>query len=157
MPQCACVVQRFYAYFFHLTAPSQRVGPRSTWLLFSMFYVPLAWFNVFTSTFRPLIATAALFLAAKSEETPCPLNNVVRVSTEIFHKQDFNLLCYLLPADWFDQYREKVIEAEQTVLTTLNFELTVQHPYGHLTSMLDKLGLAQSLLVNLALSLVSEG
>ncbi|MFS7967547.1 putative cyclin [Helianthus anomalus] len=106
---------------------------------------------------RFLIATAALFLAAKSEETPCPLNNVVRVSSEIFHKQDFNLLCYLLPADWFDQYREKVIEAEQTVLTTLNFELTVQHPYAHLTSMLDKLGLAQSLLVNLALSLVSEG
>ncbi|KAJ9550520.1 hypothetical protein OSB04_014565 [Centaurea solstitialis] len=106
---------------------------------------------------RFLIATAALFLAAKSEETPCPLNNVLRVSSEIFHKQDFNLLCYLLPMDWFDQYRERVIEAEQMVLTTLNFELNVQHPYGHLTSILDKLGLAQSLLVNLALSLVSEG
>ncbi|KAI3496527.1 hypothetical protein L1887_38892 [Cichorium endivia] len=106
---------------------------------------------------RFLIATAALFLAAKSEETPCPLNDVLRVSSEIFHKQDFNVLCYLLPMDWFDQYRERVIEAEQMVLTTLNFELNVQHPYAHLTSILDKLGLAQSLLVNLALSLVSEG
>ncbi|PWA89833.1 Cyclin C/H/T/L [Artemisia annua] len=106
---------------------------------------------------RFLIATATLFLAAKSEETPCPLNSVLRASSEIFHKQDFNVLCYLLPVDWFDQYRERVTEAETMVLTTLNFELNVQHPYAHLTSILDKLGLAQSLLVNLALSLVSEG
>ncbi|KAI3754873.1 hypothetical protein L1987_54665 [Smallanthus sonchifolius] len=105
---------------------------------------------------RFLIATAALFLAAKFEETPCPLNSVLRASSEILHKQDFNVLCYLFPVDWFDQYRERVIEAEQMVLTTLNFELNVQHPYAHLTSILGKLGLAQSLLVNLALSLVSE-
>ncbi|GKD62169.1 hypothetical protein Tco_1299678 [Tanacetum coccineum] len=58
--------------------------------------------------------------------------------------------------DWFDQYRERVTEAETIVLTTLNFELTVQHPYAHLTSILDKLGLAQSLLVNLALSLLVD-
>lgn len=58
---------------------------------------------------------------------------------------------------WFEQYREKVIEAEQLILTTLNFELNVQHPYASLTSTLDKLGLSQSVLVNLALSLVSEG
>ncbi|XP_071729761.1 cyclin-T1-4-like isoform X2 [Rutidosis leptorrhynchoides] len=106
---------------------------------------------------RFLIATAALFLAAKSEETPCPLNNVLRASSEIFYKQDFNVLCFLMPVDWFDQYQERVTGAEQIILTTLNFELNVQHPYAHLTSILDKLGLAQSLLVNLALSLVSEG
>lgn len=44
-----------------------------------------------------LIATAALFLAAKSEETPCPLNNVLRASSELYHKQDLSLLTYLLP------------------------------------------------------------
>lgn len=44
-----------------------------------------------------LIATASLFLAAKSEETPRPLNNVLRASSEIFHKQDMNFLSYLLP------------------------------------------------------------
>ncbi|KAK1387780.1 CYCLIN domain-containing protein [Heracleum sosnowskyi] len=106
---------------------------------------------------RFLISTAALFLAAKSEETACPLNNVLRVSCEILHNQDFNLLSYRFPVGWFEQYREKVIEAEQLILTTLNFELNVQHPYASLTSTLDKLGLSQSVLVNLALSLVSEG
>uniref|UniRef100_A0A6M2F1B4 B-like cyclin n=1 Tax=Populus davidiana TaxID=266767 RepID=A0A6M2F1B4_9ROSI len=106
---------------------------------------------------RFLIAVAALFLAAKSEETPCPLNNVVRASCEIFHKQDITFLSYLLPLDWFEQYRERVIEAEQMILTALNFELNVQHPYGPLTSVLNKLGLSQTVLVNLALNLVSEG
>ncbi|KAJ6771560.1 CYCLIN-T1-4-LIKE ISOFORM X1 [Salix koriyanagi] len=106
---------------------------------------------------RFLIAVAALFLAAKSEETPRPLNNVVRASSEIFHKQDITLLSYLLPVDWFEQYQERVVEAEQMILTTLNFELNVQHPYGPLASVLNKLGLSQTVLVNLALNLVSEG
>ncbi|KAJ4833765.1 hypothetical protein Tsubulata_012641 [Turnera subulata] len=106
---------------------------------------------------RFLIATAAIFLAAKSEETPRPLNNVLRVSCEILHKQDITLLSYMLPVDWFEQYRERVTQAEQMILTTLNFELNVQHPYDPLTSVLNKLGLSQSDLVKLALNLVSEG
>ncbi|MCD7446953.1 hypothetical protein HAX54_020731 [Datura stramonium] len=106
---------------------------------------------------RFLIATAALFLAAKSEETARPLNNVLRASCEIFHKQDLAVLSYFLPVDWFEQYRERVTEAEQMILTTLNFELNVQHPYEPLTSTLEKLGLSETVLVNLALHLVSEG
>ncbi|RZC80897.1 hypothetical protein C5167_043482 [Papaver somniferum] len=68
-----------------------------------------------------LISTAVLFLAAKSEETPCPLNN-----------------------DWFEQYRERVIDAENIILRTLDFELNVEHPYDPLTSVLNKLGLSQT-------------
>lgn len=59
--------------------------------------------------------------------------------------------------DWFEQYRERLLEAEQLILTTLNFELGVQHPYAPLTSVLTKLGLTKTVLVNLALNLVSEG
>ncbi|RYR37444.1 hypothetical protein Ahy_A09g042330 isoform A [Arachis hypogaea] len=102
---------------------------------------------------RFLIATAALFLAAKSEESPRPLNNVLRASSEILHKQDFTMLSYLFPIDWFEQYRERLFEAEQLILTTLNFELNVQHPYAPLTSVLNKLGLSKTILVNLALNL----
>ncbi|KAL6571506.1 hypothetical protein OROHE_003149 [Orobanche hederae] len=106
---------------------------------------------------RFLIATATLFLASKSEESPRPLNDLLRVSSEILHGQEFSLLSYMLPIDWFEQYRERIIEAEQLILTTLNFELGVQHPYESLTSTLQKLGFSQSALVNLALSLISEG
>ncbi|XP_041011128.1 cyclin-T1-5-like isoform X1 [Juglans microcarpa x Juglans regia] len=106
---------------------------------------------------RFLIATATLFLAAKSEETPRPLNNVLRASCEISRRQDVSFLSHLLPTGWFELYRERVIEAEHRILSTLNFELNVQHPYAPLTSVLDKLGLSQTVLVNLALNLVSEG
>ncbi|KAK2646968.1 hypothetical protein Ddye_022163 [Dipteronia dyeriana] len=106
---------------------------------------------------RFLIATASLFLAAKSEETPRPLNDMLKASSELYHKQDFTLLSYLLPVDWFEQYRERVIESEHILLITLNFELNVQHPYASLTSIVNKLGLSQSVLVDLALNLVSEG
>uniref|UniRef100_A0A7N0V965 Cyclin-like domain-containing protein n=1 Tax=Kalanchoe fedtschenkoi TaxID=63787 RepID=A0A7N0V965_KALFE len=106
---------------------------------------------------RFLISTASLFLAAKSEETARPLNNVLRVSCEILHKQDLSILSYMLPAGWFEQYRERVLDAENLILTTLNFELNVKHPYAPLTAVLGKLGLAQSDMVKLALNLVSEG
>ncbi|CAM8988357.1 unnamed protein product [Rhodiola kirilowii] len=106
---------------------------------------------------RFIIATASLFLAAKSEETARPLNNVLRASCEILHKQDISLLNYMLPAGWFEQYRERVLDAENLILTTLNFELNVKHPYAPLTSVVSKLGLAQSDMVKLALNLVSEG
>lgn len=49
------------------------------------------------SLFSQLIATATLFLAAKSEETPRPLNDVLRASCEITHKQDLTFLSYLFP------------------------------------------------------------
>ncbi|CAA0834760.1 Cyclin-T1-4 [Striga hermonthica] len=106
---------------------------------------------------RFLIATATLFLASKSEETARPLNDVLKVSSEILHGQDFAILSFMLPLDWFEQYRERILEAEQLILTTLNFELGVQHPYESLTSTLQKLGFSQSGFVNLALSLISEG
>ncbi|KAJ4824727.1 hypothetical protein Tsubulata_011058 [Turnera subulata] len=44
-----------------------------------------------------LIATAAIFLVAKSDETPRRLKNILRVSCEILHKQDITLLTYMLP------------------------------------------------------------
>ncbi|KAL6615280.1 hypothetical protein ACP70R_037550 [Stipagrostis hirtigluma subsp. patula] len=91
---------------------------------------------------RFLVATAALFLAAKSEETACLLNNVLRASCE---------------QDWFEQYRESVIQAEQMILTTLDFELEVAHPYAPLSSALSKLGLLHTVLYNVAWNLINEG
>ncbi|KAH9314276.1 hypothetical protein KI387_022903 [Taxus chinensis] len=106
---------------------------------------------------RFLVATAALFLAAKTEETPRPLNSVLIVSYEICHKHELENFHYLLPIDWFEQYKQCVLEAEQMVLTTLDFEVAVEHPYNPLMSVLNKIGLAQTVLVHVAWNLVSEG
>ncbi|KAM7276228.1 hypothetical protein ACFE04_018094 [Oxalis oulophora] len=58
--------------------------------------------------------------------------------------------------EWFEQYRERMQEAEQLILTTLNFEIKVQHPYGPLTTVLSKLGLSQTVPMNLALNLSND-
>jgi len=107
---------------------------------------------------RFLVATAALFLAAKAEETACLLNTVLRASCEVSQNQEFNLLPYMLCGqDWFEQYRESVIQAEQMILTTLDFELEVAHPYASLSSALGKLGLTHTVLFNVAWNLINEG
>lgn len=69
----------------------------------------------------------------------------------------FIVIDLICSQDWVERYRERVLEAEQLILTTLNFELNVKHPYAPLTSVLNKLGLSKTTLVNLALNLVSEG
>ncbi|KAL5219969.1 hypothetical protein ABZP36_024682 [Zizania latifolia] len=107
---------------------------------------------------RFLVATAALFLAAKSEETSCLLNTVLRTSCEVSQNQEFNILPYMMCGqDWFEQYRERVIHVEQMILTTLDFELEVTHPYASLSSSLSKLGLSQTVLFNMAWNLINEG
>ncbi|CAO2183895.1 unnamed protein product [Urochloa humidicola] len=107
---------------------------------------------------RFLVATAALFLAAKSEETACLLNTILRASCEVSQNQEFNLLPYMLRGqDWFEQYRESVIQAEQLILTTLDFELEVVHPYASLSSALSKLGLSHTVIFNVAWNLINEG
>ncbi|KAF8754041.1 hypothetical protein HU200_011511 [Digitaria exilis] len=107
---------------------------------------------------RFLVATAALFLAAKSEETACLLNTVLRASCEVSQNQEFNLLPYMLRGqDWFEQYRESVIQAEQMILITLDFELEVVHPYASLSLALSKLGLFHTVLFNVAWNLINEG
>jgi len=106
---------------------------------------------------RFLIATACIFLVAKSEDTPRPLNSVLIVSYEICHKHDLASFHYSLPNDWFEQYKQRVLEAENLVLTTLDFELTVQHPYRPLLSVLNKIGFAQTALVHVAWNLITEG
>ncbi|XP_042464601.1 cyclin-T1-5-like [Zingiber officinale] len=105
---------------------------------------------------RFLIATAALFLATKSEDTPCLLNSVLRSSCEVSELLRIPYYPYLHHKDWFEHYREQIIETEQKILTTLDFELEVEHPYAPLASVLGKLGLSQSVLHNVAWSLVSK-
>ncbi|KAM0849937.1 hypothetical protein ACQ4PT_053398 [Festuca glaucescens] len=107
---------------------------------------------------RFLVATAALFLASKTEESTCLLNTVLRASCEVSQNQEFNLLPYMLRGqNWFELYRESVIQAEQMILTTLDFELEVAHPYASLSSALSKLGLSHSALYNVAWNLINEG
>eukprot|EP00252_Welwitschia_mirabilis_P007176 TRINITY_DN182_c0_g1_i4.p1 TRINITY_DN182_c0_g1~~TRINITY_DN182_c0_g1_i4.p1 ORF type:complete len:289 (+),score=21.79 TRINITY_DN182_c0_g1_i4:245-1111(+) len=106
---------------------------------------------------RYLIATACMFLVAKSEENARPLNTVLLLSYELCHMHDLSRFHYMLPNDWFEQYKQRVLDAEKMILTTLNFELTVQHPYEPLMTVLNKSGLAQTALIRVAWNLITDG
>lgn len=67
------------------------------------------------------------------------------------------MFSFLILQEWYAKYREAVIETEQMILTTLDFELNVQHPYTHLMSVLNKLGFTQSILASMAWNVVSQG
>jgi hypothetical protein len=63
----------------------------SRWRIYLFISQPL-----FSFANLQLVATAALFLAAKSEETACLLNTVLRASCEVSQNQEFTLLPYML-------------------------------------------------------------
>ncbi|MQL83051.1 hypothetical protein Taro_015520 [Colocasia esculenta] len=90
-----------------------------------------------------------------SMKVPPKKKVVFSVFTPAFYEQFYEKETRL--TDWFEQYRERLMEAEQMILTTLNFELNVHHPYTPLASVLDKLGLSQTVLVSLAWNLINEG
>ena len=69
-------------------------------LAFEMFFINLVAYQFINSNLAllQLIATATLFLASKSGEPyALNLNNVLRASCEIFHKQVIAFLSYLFP------------------------------------------------------------
>ncbi|CAH8345679.1 unnamed protein product [Eruca vesicaria subsp. sativa] len=84
---------------------------------------------------RWTIATACMFLAGKAEETPRVLQDVAIVSYEIIHKKD-------VPAaqrkEVCEQQKKYVLSAEELVLSTLNFDLSIGHPYEPLIHAIKK-------------------
>jgi hypothetical protein len=64
------------------------------------------------------------FLGSKARGESPPLNNVLIVSYKIFHKNELENFHYLLSIDWFEKYKQQVIQVEQLLIATLDFELT---------------------------------
>ena len=59
--------------------------------------------------------------------------------------------------DWFEQFKEQILEAEQLLLTALDFELTVEHPYKILMTVFSMNGLLHSPISEMAMRLVNDG
>lgn len=103
-----------------------------------------------------------MFLAGKAEETPRVLQDVAIVSYEIIHKKDvpaaqrkvcfqsysprpFPLRLLLLHIsvvsvlqEVCEQQKKSVLSAEELLLSTLNFDLSVGHPYEPLIDAIKK-------------------
>jgi len=95
---------------------------------------------------RYVVATACLFLAGKVEETPKPLNEVVRVCFLVQHKHEYeSALKQIHQKDQLEEQRERVLQAERLLLHTLGFDFNVEHPYKHLLHLAKRLNQSQDL------------
>lgn len=90
---------------------------------------------------RFIVATACLFLAAKVEETPKPLKEVVRVAYLVQHKNEYDdAVKRIHQKERFEEHREKVLQAERLILHTVGFDFNVEHPYKHILNIARELG-----------------
>jgi len=76
---------------------------------------------------RMIIAATCLFLAAKVEETPKKLKDVIEIMYTIKYKKEIK------PDSMeFQQLKDQILTNELIVLQTIAFDLTVEHPYKFL-------------------------
>eukprot|EP00962_Isochrysis_galbana_P025622 scaffold7923_cov121-Isochrysis_galbana.AAC.2 len=80
------------------------------------------------------IATTALFLACKVEETPRKLKDVV---TEAYKAQYKGTPVPETESRELYERKEKVLISERILLQTLGFDLSIEHPYRHAARPLD--------------------
>ena len=90
---------------------------------------------------RYLVATTCLFLAGKVEESPKPLREVLSRCHNVLHKPKpgSNAKPPQLERADYDLWREKVLDTERIVLTTLGFDFQIDHPYRHLLACINSL------------------
>ncbi|XP_006285958.2 cyclin-T1-2 [Capsella rubella] len=75
---------------------------------------------------RWTIATVCMLLAGKVEETPLDLQDVIVAFYEVIHKKD---LARSQRKQVYEQKKDLILRGEELVLSTLNFDIHIVHPY----------------------------
>lgn len=82
-----------------------------------------------------LVATAALYLASKIEESPCKLRDVINVSYRLLHKDKPPLEVGSL----YWELHDSVANCELMILRALQFQVTFDSPHKYLLHYLNSL------------------
>ncbi|KAG2568921.1 hypothetical protein PVAP13_7NG362300 [Panicum virgatum] len=96
------------------------------------------------------VATVCVFLASKAEDTPCPLDHVVRVAYETMYRRD------TAAAQRIRQKKALILIGERLVLTTIRFDFNIQHPYRPLFDAMRNLGINQKEVKQVAWNFVND-
>eukprot|EP00962_Isochrysis_galbana_P031011 scaffold10084_cov139-Isochrysis_galbana.AAC.10 len=117
--------------------------PQLTIATAMVFYHRFFAFKSYEEHDRFNIATTALFLASKVEETPRKLKDVV---TEAYKTQYKSTPVPETESRELYERKEKVLISERILLQTLGFDLSIEHPYRHAARSLDveKLGVVSA-------------
>lgn len=106
---------------------------------------------------RYTIATACIFLAGKVEESRRALEEVVLLSYSLQNKNNPAAAQEIKEKEVYERQKELVLVAEQVVLVTLDFNLTVLHPYNFLLAATFKFKSAPEALARVACIIVNDG
>ncbi|XP_072959966.1 cyclin-T1-2-like isoform X1 [Typha angustifolia] len=102
------------------------------------------------------IATACIFLASKVEDTPCALDDVVRVAYGTTHRRDPAAVQRIHQKDIFQKQKALILIGERLLLSTIRFDFNIQHPYRPLLDALKKLGITRKDVGQVAWNFVND-
>ncbi|KAJ0962570.1 hypothetical protein J5N97_027692 [Dioscorea zingiberensis] len=89
------------------------------------------------------ISTACLFHAAKVEDTPISVNKVVAAAYEMIYRKDPDAPQRIRQKDVFDKQKALVLIGERMLLSNIGFDFNIQHPYRPLVRALNKFGITE--------------
>ncbi|KAG8058905.1 hypothetical protein GUJ93_ZPchr0002g26406 [Zizania palustris] len=102
------------------------------------------------------IATVCIFLASKVEDTPCPLDHVIRVAYGTMYRKDPATAQRIHQKDVFEKQKALILIGERLVLATIRFDFNIQHPYRPLLDAMKKLGITQKEVKQVAWNFVND-
>ncbi|CAN6236296.1 unnamed protein product [Urochloa humidicola] len=102
------------------------------------------------------VAAVCVFLASKAEDTPCPLDHVVRVAYETMYRRDAAAAQRIRQKDVFEKQKALILIGERLVLTTIRFDFNIQHPYRPLFDAMRNLGINQKEVKQVAWNFVND-
>lgn len=102
------------------------------------------------------MATVSMFLACKAEETPRWLSDVAVVAYKLLYRCDHSASQRIRQKDVYDKQKELIVIGERLLLSTIAFDLNIEHPYKPLVEALKRLGISDKDIVKMAWNFVND-
>ncbi|KAL6899892.1 hypothetical protein ACP4OV_006550 [Aristida adscensionis] len=158
LPQMTIATAIMFCHRFYLHQSLAKNGWQTNWV--ATYSYNLSKFDILDgspyNTNSRTVATVCVFLASKVEDTPCPLDLVVRVAYEMMYRRDSAAAQRIRQKDVFEKQKAHILIGERLVLTTIRFDFNIQHPYRSLLDAIKNLGIIQKEVKQMAWNFVND-